>query len=319
MYIVVWLGWFLALLLLACSYQLPVNPMNSVAGQVVLPVLGSVVTHEPDQGALFPRLSRARWRKWAWLHYQAAGRVYARLRWAARLTYARAVWAAGVARLILSGAITMAVIVDALTRAQLRRQLGALPVLYALLEVLHVREIVNRYCPTEAQVDHGAVVVVLVLNRLMAPRALVRVADWVAQTVLTQTLGVSAEKFNDDRLGRTLDAMASHEREIWLDIVNAALVQFDLDVSFIFYDLTAFVMQGEFKDSDKVDYGFAHNTPSDKQKVKEGLSVSSDGNVPLDYAALSGRTARAAWRRCRPIWSGCATCSNDVAIRSTRS
>jgi transposase len=69
------------------------------------------------------------------------------------------------------------------------------------------------------------------------------------------------------------------------------LVQFDIDVSFIFYDLTAFVMQGEFKDSDKVDYGFAHNTPSDKQKVKEGLSVSSDGNVPLDYAALSGRTA----------------------------
>jgi hypothetical protein len=166
--------------------------------------------------------------KWAWLHYQAACRVYARLR-----------WAAGVARLILSGAITMAVIVDALTRAQLRRQLGALPVLYALLEVLHIREIINRYCPSDAQVDHGAVAVVLILNRLMAPRALVRVADWVTQTVLTQTLGVSAEKLNDDRLGRTLDAMALHEREIGLDIVNAALVQFDIDVSFIFYDRSA--------------------------------------------------------------------------------
>ena len=50
-------------------------------------------------------------------------------------------------------------------------------------------------------------------------------------------------------------------------------------------------MQGEFKDSDKVDYGFAHNTPSDKQKVKEELSVSHDGNVPLDYDITSGRTA----------------------------
>jgi transposase len=291
MHTVVWLGWFLALLLLACAYRLPVEPVDNLAGQVTLPVLGSVVTHDPDQGALFPWTPQGRWRKWAWRHYQAACRVYARLRWAARLAYARAMWAAGVARLILSGAITMAVIADALTRAQLRRQLGALPVLYALLEVLHVREIINRYCPSDAQVDHGAVAVVLILNRLMAPRALVRVADWVAQTVLTQTLGVSADKFNDDRLGRTLDAIASHEREIWLEIVNAALVQFDIDVSFIFYDLTAFVMQGEFKDSDKVDYGFAHNTPSDKQKVKEGLSVSSDGNVPLDYAALSGRTA----------------------------
>jgi transposase len=169
--------------------------------------------------------------------------------------------------------------------------LGALPVLYALLEVLHVREIVNRYCPSDAQVDHGAVAVVLILNRLMAPRALVRVADWVAHTVLTQTLGVPAEKFNDDRLGRTLDALAAHQREIWLDIVNVALVQFNIDLRLIFYDLTAFVMQGEFKDSDKVDYGFAHNTPSDKPKVKEALSVSSDGNVPLDYALTSGRSA----------------------------
>jgi hypothetical protein len=134
------------------------------------------------------------------------------------------VWAAGVARLLLTGALSMAVVVDALTRAQLRRQLGAVPVLYAMLEILQVREIVNRYCPSEAQVDQGAVALVLVLNRLMAPRPLVHVADWVAQTVLTQTLGVSADKFNDDRLGRLLDALAAHQREIWLEIVNVALV-----------------------------------------------------------------------------------------------
>jgi transposase len=290
-YTLIWLGWFLALVLLASVYQLPVNHLNRGADQVAWPLLGGVVTHDPARGPLFPWLPRERWRKWAWIHYEAACRMYARLQWAARLTYARAVWAAGIARLILSGALTLAMLVDALTRSQLRRQLGALPMLYALLEVLHVREIVNRYCPTEAQVDHGAVVVVLVLNRLMAPRALVRVADWVAQTVLTQTLGLPADKFNDDRLGRALDAIASHEREIWLEIVNVALLQFDVDVRFIFYDLTAFVMQGEFQDSDKVDYGFAHNTPSDKQKVKEELSVSHDGNVPLDYEMASGRTA----------------------------
>jgi len=155
MYALVWLGWFLALLLLACAYQLPVNSLNSGAEQVAWPLLGGVATHDAAHGPLFPWASRARWRKWAWIHYQAACRVYARLQWAARLTYTQAVWAAGVARLLLSGALTLAVIVDTLTRSQLRRQLGALPVLYALLEVLHVREIVNRYCPTEAQVDHS--------------------------------------------------------------------------------------------------------------------------------------------------------------------
>ena len=288
---VVWLGWFLAVWLVGWTYGLPVTPGNTWGGQIAMPLVGSVVTHDPTQGALFPWLRAGRGRKWAWLHYQAACRVCVRLRWVARLAYLRAVWAAGVARLLLTSTLTLAVVVDALTRAQLRRQLGAVPVLYALLEILQVREIVNRYCPSEAQVDQGTVAMVLILNRLMAPRPLVHVADWVAQTVLTQTLGLSADKFNDDRLGRLLDALAAHQRDIWLEIVNGALVQFDIDLHFIFYDLTALVMQGEYPDSELVEYGFAHNTPSNKQKVKEALSVSSDGHVPLDADVLSGRTA----------------------------
>jgi hypothetical protein len=62
MYSVVWPGWFLALLLLACACQLPVNAMNSGADQVALPLLGSVVTHDVAQGALFPWTPCRRWR-----------------------------------------------------------------------------------------------------------------------------------------------------------------------------------------------------------------------------------------------------------------
>jgi transposase len=195
------------------------------------------------------------------------------------------------ARLMLGGVLSLATLVDWVTCAQLRRNLGALPVLYAVLEVLRVEEIINRHCPSEAEVSHGTVALVLILNRLTAPRALVNVADWVGRTILTQTLGIPADKFNDDRLGRTLDAIADHQRDIWQDIVHEALQRFDIDLHFIFYDLTAFTMQGEFLASQLVDYGFAHNTPSDKQKVKAGLSVASDGNFPLDYAPTSGRTA----------------------------
>ena len=195
------------------------------------------------------------------------------------------------ARLLLGGALTMAAVVDWLTRAQLRRQLGALPVLYRLLEILDVRRIINRHCPSATQVDHGAVVVVLVLNRLMAPRPLYKMADWLGQTVLVTVLGIPAAKFNDDRLGRTLDALAGHQRDIWLDIVSQALRRFNIDLRFLFYDLTALVAQGAYADSQLVDYGFAHNTPSGKQKVKLGATASADGAIPADYAAHAGRTA----------------------------
>jgi transposase len=132
---------------------------------------------------------------------------------------------------------------------------------------------------------------VLILNRLVAPRPLYRVADWLARTVLIYQLGVSVKKFNDDRLGRTLDAISEHSRDIWQDIVHRALVQGNIDLSVVFYDLTAFVVHGEYTDSQHVDFGFAHNTPMDKRKFKTGLDVSADGNVPLEYALWTGRTA----------------------------
>jgi transposase len=198
---------------------------------------------------------------------------------------------ARLAQLALTGALTLAQLVDLLTHSQLRRHLGALPVLYALLEVLGVRETINRHCPTAAEVDHGTVAVVLILNRLMAPRPLYQVADWLARTVLIYALGVPAEKFNDDRLGRTLDAISQHKRDIWQDIVHRAFVQAEIDLSLLFYDLTAFVTHGSYTDSQHVDFGFAHNTPMNKRKFKVGLNVTADGNLPVEYALWSGRTA----------------------------
>ena len=189
------------------------------------------------------------------------------------------------------GALSLAQLVDVLTQSQLRRHLGALPVLYALLEVLHIREIINRHCATAAEVDHGSVAVVLILNRLTAPRPLYQVADWLARTVLVYTLGVPAEKFNDDRLARTLDAISDCKREIWQDVVHRALIQAEIDLSLIFYDLTAFVVHGSYADSQHVDFGFAHNTPMGKRKFKVGLDVAADGNIPMAYELWSGRVA----------------------------
>lgn len=83
----------------------------------------------------------------------------------------------------------------------MRRYLGAVPVLYTMLSELKVEETINQYCPSRSEVSHGTVAVVLVLNRLHAPRALWRVTDWLGQTVLGTVLGVEAIKFNKDRLG----------------------------------------------------------------------------------------------------------------------
>jgi transposase len=117
------------------------------------------------------------------------------------------------------------------------------------------------------------------------------VADWVGQTVLTAVLGVPAAKFNDDRLERTLDALAPHLEAIWTAVVTVALRKANVDLSIIFYDLTAFIVHGRYADSKLVDFGFAHNTPNDKRKFKLALNTIADGNLPGLYRSWSGRTA----------------------------
>jgi transposase len=125
----------------------------------------------------------------------------------------------------------------------------------------------------------------------MFPLPLYRVADWVGQTVLTAVLGVPAAKFNDDRLERTLDALAPHLEAIWTQVVTVALRKADVDLSVLFYDLTAFVVHGRYADSQLVDFGFAHNTPHDKRKFKLALNTIADGHLPGLYRLWSGRAA----------------------------
>jgi len=294
--VLVWILWLLLLLNPAWGSGLPEGedaisafehtplPAPLDAGH---PLAGTVVG-QPRLRLLFPWLPRFRWRKWAVIRYQAWKRRQRQARWAHR----RAVCLARLARLALSGAISFATVVDLLTQTQLRYKLGALPLLYGVLEILGVRQIINRYCPQgRAEIDYGTVALVLILNRLLAPCALHNVADWFAQTVLVAMLGVPADKFNDDRLARTLDALTPHLREIWLQVICRAINHFDIDLSVIFHDLTAFVVHGEYEKSKLADFGFAHNTPMGKRKFKLGLNTIQDGNIPMDYASYSGRTA----------------------------
>ncbi len=272
--ILVWLIWFIVLL---ASYQPAYQQEHSPKKSRPLP---GVVTYNNRNGPLFPWQSRHRWKKWTLAKYRV---------W--RAAHRRAKRAATWAWLALTGVTTMAQIVDWLTASQVRRQLGVLPVLYALLETLKVRQIINQHCPTKAEVDHGTVALVLVINRLMLPLPLYQVADWVGQTVLVGVLGIEAAKFNDDRLGRSLDAMYPHLEAIWLEVVEIAMLKANIDLSLIFYDLTAFVAHGRYAQSKQIDFGFAHNTPSNKRKLKLGLNVAADGNLPWLYRPFSGRTA----------------------------
>jgi len=174
---------------------------------------------------------------------------------------------------------------------QLSKSLGAIPVLFPILRRLRVAQTINEYCSGAQEVSHGTTVEILTLNRLMAPKPLYKVKEWMAETVLEDTLEVSAEQMHDTRIGRTLDDLYPHLDAIWQDIAVQAVLEYDIDLRFIHYDITSVYFEGEYTESEKIDYGYSRDHRPDAKQVNLGVNVTSETGIPLGYRVLSGRTA----------------------------
>ena len=174
---------------------------------------------------------------------------------------------------------------------QLSKWLGAVPVLMPIFRRLRVAEIVDRHCPGKEDVSHGTSVVTLGLNRLMAPKPLYKVNEWIAKTVLEDALDVSAEQMHDVRLGRTLDDIYPHLSAIWQDIAVQAVLEYDVDLRFLHYDISSVYFEGKYEESDKIDYGYSRDHRPDAKQVNLAVNVTGEDGIPLAYRVLAGRTA----------------------------
>jgi transposase len=192
--------------------------------------------------------------------------------------------------LLPPGVRTIAQMVDMLTRSQMAKLLCAIPVIYPILVELKVEEIIDRYCPTQAEINIGAVIIILCLNRLVSPLPLSRVADWAAKTVIEEYTGVLASKLNDDRLGRALDTIYPHLEVIWAEIAGRALVRYEIDLSLVFYDLTTFYFEGAYKKSQAIVMGF-NRTHKGKKQCKIALNATAREKFPFLYQLLDGNVA----------------------------
>jgi len=174
---------------------------------------------------------------------------------------------------------------------QLSKWLGAIPVLYAILRQLKVAEYVDEHCPGKEDVSHGMVINALVLNRLMAPKPMYKVGKWITETILEETLGISAEQMYDNRLGRTLDDLHPYLEPLWQDIVVQAVVDYDVDLRFLHYDITSVYFEGAYEASEKVSYGLSRDHRPDTKQINLAVNVTSETGIPLGYRVLAGRIA----------------------------
>jgi len=171
------------------------------------------------------------------------------------------------------------------------RQVGAIPLLYPLLEGLQVRQLINGLTMSGAEIDLGRVVEVLTLNRLLAPRPLNHVGEWVGQSVVETMFGLDVSQLYDNRFGRALDNLQPILAEAWVELVSRVVSQEKIDLAVLHWDTTSIYLEGEYESRDLAAYGHSSDGRSDHKQVKIGLNVTSREQIPLLYGLLAGRRA----------------------------
>jgi len=146
----------------------------------------------------------------------------------------------------------MAFITSASTRPRSVVNLGPLAVLVPLLEKLDVAGIIDRHVPTDPQAEfsHGTVLSALLAARLHHPTALSNVADWAQKHGLEYLTNIPADKLNDDRLGRSLDAFFEQRHAVLADITHEVLRLTGLGLERCHFDPTHLVLYGAYTKSE---------------------------------------------------------------------
>lgn len=177
---------------------------------------------------------------------------------------------------------------------------GGLPVIVSYLERLGLAATLNDLVPWEGDVPLGTLVEIMVINRLLEPKAMYRIGDWAKKAGLTEYYGVTAEQLNDDRLGRMLERVAEHQEAAQAGVVTRAVKVFKLAVRQVHFDITDVELYGAYAldlpagqtpPTPLPTYG---RTKSGRKNVKQigvGLNVLGDGGVPVGHMALDGNVA----------------------------
>lgn len=174
--------------------------------------------------------------------------------------------------------------------------LGPHPIIEHFLQRLDLRGIVRSFVGTgrERSIEHGEALAALVHNILDSPAPLYRIAEWAAQ-IDPRAFAFTPEQkscLNDDRVARMLDALVSERgRGICFRLALRMIKQFKIATDRIHQDTTTVTFHGAYQGSvrePRIVPGHNKDHRPDLKQLVFGLSVSSDGAVPINHQVLSG-------------------------------
>jgi transposase len=184
------------------------------------------------------------------------------------------------------------------------KAVGALPIINAFIERIGLSDLLAHYLPSKEnqKLSHADTVLLLVRNILVEREPLYKLSEWAAlcDPALVGLGEAPPGVLNDDRVGRTLDALFDSDRASLLThIVLEVIEEFRIELSQLHNDSTTVTVFGEYsqsrsrrngKPSLALSHGFSKDHRPDLKQLLFTLTVSRDGAVPIHYKAYDGNT-----------------------------
>ena len=183
--------------------------------------------------------------------------------------------------------------------------LGPLPLVNHFLARLRIDSILARRVPgpDTADLSFATDLGVLLRNLLLAREPLYGLSTWAAE-FRPDLVGLSPDTvplLNDDRLGRSLDALFDADRaSLATEIVVRAVQEFHISLERFHNDSTTVTLQGAYREATgeprrgkatvKAIWGHNKDHRPDLKQLLWILTVSADGAVPVHYRVADGNT-----------------------------
>jgi len=174
-------------------------------------------------------------------------------------------------------------------RVEKSREFGGPWVGVELMKAVGLMEFLEKAIPSgREEVPWSAMGLILVLCRLCNPSSELHIAEhFYVGSGLPELVGVGAEKVNEQRLYRALDALLPQKGALEKFLKDRLGNLFGLKYDLLLYDITSTYFEGEAKGNGLAQRGYSRDHRADCKQVCIGLVVSKCG-MPLGYEVFAG-------------------------------
>ncbi len=174
--------------------------------------------------------------------------------------------------------------------------IGAHPVIQFFMDRLQINEIIGSYVKQDKRLKLGTekTLSVLIHNILTTPLPMYEIADWL-KPLDEEALGLDPDEsslISDDRVGKALESFYSgRHKDIFFRLALRAIKLFEIDCRQIHQDTTTITFSGKYEGWNAqqiMTYGTNKDHRPDLKQLVLGMSVTSDGAVPLIHEIYNG-------------------------------